>query len=43
MKLILLLALFVCAPPALRAELPLVRPEKVSTTADFRQLLLTTK
>jgi hypothetical protein len=40
---LLLLAILACAPLSLRAELPAVRPEKVSTTADLRQLLLTTK
>lgn len=39
----LLLALLILSPLTLRAELPAVRPAKVSTTADFRQLLLTTK
>ena len=39
----LLLALLILSPLTLRAELPPVRPAKVSTTADFRQLLLTTK
>lgn len=43
MKSLLLLALLACAPLSLHAELPAVRPEKVSTTADLRQLLLTTK
>ena len=40
---LLLFAFLLCAPPAPGAELPAVRPEKVSTTANFRQLLLTTK
>ena len=40
---LLFLALLILSPLTLRAELPAVRPEKVSTTADFRQLLLTTK
>ncbi len=43
MKTLFLLALLILSPLTLRAELPAVRPEKVSTTADFRQLLLTTK
>lgn len=43
MKSLLFLTLLLVSPLTLRAELPAVRPEKVSTTSDLRQLLLTTK
>jgi hypothetical protein len=43
MKRLLFLAVLCCSHLNLHAELPPVRPEKVSTSTDFRNLLLTTK
>jgi len=43
MKTLLLAALFGLATLAAYAEMPAVLPPKVSTTSDFRQLLLATK
>ena len=43
MKTLLTLLLFLTSALALRAELPPKMPAKVSTTEDFRQLLLSTK
>ncbi len=43
MKILLLLLLLGGSPLVACAEMPAILPRKVSTTADFRQLLLATK